>query len=213
MSATTERDAVIQMASSNPENALRRARGIDEPWFRCQALTFVAAAENDPKARERLVREALSAADEQSEPNRIVTVSAWPLRVMSRSGTQDALEKEVRRLLGIIATEPHAVRRADALFMLLDKLRDGPREVFLRLLDAFQAACLAMPAKAKKKEWLMRNGVEIAATVAPQRARALADLIHRPMLRRQAFEALERHGVHGQPAHRQAQPDAGPTQP
>lgn len=191
MSATTDRNTVHSIAATDPERALRLARGILEPWFRCQALAFVAERESDAKARERLIREALNAAGELGEPNRVVSVSAWPLQVLNRSGDSARLAKEVERLLSVIGAEPQAVRRADAIYQLLDKLQDAPSSVFGRLMDTFQAACLAMHGKAKKKEWLMRNAVFIAASVDPQRARALANLIQRPLLRQEAFKALE----------------------
>ncbi|HEY3269382.1 MAG TPA: hypothetical protein VGM37_20915 [Armatimonadota bacterium] len=193
MSATTDRDLVCRIASTEPERALRIARGIADPWFRCQALSGVAEAENDLKARRRLIRESLEAAGEQSEAPPIVMVSAWPLQVMCRSGWMDEVRTEVARLLALIAPEPHAVRRAHAVFELIYRLREGPEDIYPALLDALQAACLAMPPKAKKKEWLMRYGVVYAADIAPERARALAELIHRPNLRREAFAALERH--------------------
>lgn len=194
MSSSTDRAIVRQIASTSPEQALRLARGIDSPWFRCQALSTIAEVEADKKACLRLLKEALSAAWEQNEPNRVVTVSAWPLQVMAHRGWVEALMPEVTRLLAYLATEPHAVRRADALYVLMDKLRAGPLGIFREVLHAFEAACLAMPIKAKKREWLLRNGVEVAAAVDSEKARELAEHIRRPMLRQQAFEALDRAG-------------------
>jgi hypothetical protein len=42
MSATTQRDRAISLAESRPGEALKQARQIDEPWFRAQALAWVA---------------------------------------------------------------------------------------------------------------------------------------------------------------------------
>jgi hypothetical protein len=191
MSATADRNVVFHIAQTAPERALRLARGIRDPWFRCQALSYVAEHERDRRLRKRLIQEALGAAAEEREPNRVVTVSAWPLQVMARVRDVVFVRAEVGRLLNLIATESNPVRRGDAIFMLLDKLRDGPRDVFTTLLDALQAACLATHPKAWKREWLMRNAVEIAATIDPARARALAELIQQPRLRRKALEAIE----------------------
>lgn len=47
MSANAERDLVARIAPTDPARALEVARRIGDPWFRCQALTFV--AEQSPR--------------------------------------------------------------------------------------------------------------------------------------------------------------------
>jgi hypothetical protein len=64
--------------------ALRVARSIRHPWYRCQALAALAGAEPGARKRDELLDESLSAAYEQSEPNRIVVVATWPLAHLVR---------------------------------------------------------------------------------------------------------------------------------
>ena len=72
---TRDRDHVAKIAASRPDDALRIARGIDDPWYRCQALPFVAYNCTDIERKSRLLKESFQAAVETREPNRIVTVS------------------------------------------------------------------------------------------------------------------------------------------
>src|SRR3954469_1720155 len=114
-SSTHERDMVANIAKRQPARALQLARSITDAWFRCQALSYVALELSSTKERHSILNEAFSAASKLSEPNRVVTVSAWPLKVLSVHGDSRLLKSETDRLLTLIATEPSPVRRADAL--------------------------------------------------------------------------------------------------
>ena len=107
------RSRVDATAADDPKLALKIARAIKHPWYRCQALTTV--AENvRGKQRQDLLLAALKAAQEQAETNRIVTVSSWPLRVLANSNPEIA-EAHLDRLLELAEHEPHNLRRAHAL--------------------------------------------------------------------------------------------------
>ena len=99
--------------------AVSLARAIRHPWYRCQSLAIAGMEIDDPKLRLTLVDEALAAADELEEPNRVVTVASWPIEVLAAHGPTPRLQSEVERLLAVAGTEPHTLRRADALAMLL----------------------------------------------------------------------------------------------
>src|SRR5688572_1353761 len=70
------------LSLTDPREALKVARAIRHPWYRCQALSSVAEAWGTQGQKREVLEEALAVAAEQSEINRIVTVSAWPLHVM-----------------------------------------------------------------------------------------------------------------------------------
>ncbi|WP_235872850.1 hypothetical protein [Pseudoxanthomonas winnipegensis] len=118
------RARVWAMAPDDPEGAAVLARRIKHPWYRCQALARVAEF-SDGRNRAELLDAAIQTAQEQDEPNRIVTVSAWPLRVLvDRSPTQ--AESLVRRLIRVAQTEPHNLRRAHALQSLAFAVSRSP---------------------------------------------------------------------------------------
>jgi hypothetical protein len=76
--------------------AVAVARGIDPPWYRCQSLAIAAMEIDDPKLRLALVNEALTAAEQLGEPNRVVTVASWPVEVLATYGPAERLQGEVR---------------------------------------------------------------------------------------------------------------------
>jgi hypothetical protein len=78
MSATSERDQVNSLAKSDSRKALGKARGIDEAWFRAQALAWVARfADEDPRG---IAREAVKAAGECDDAYKRSAVRVGRLR-------------------------------------------------------------------------------------------------------------------------------------
>src|SRR5262249_12959382 len=94
-----------------------------------------------PRERMGLLKEAFKAAYELPEPNRIVSVAAWPLRVLVAVGSDNSLQ-EVHHLLATISEEPHGLRRLDGLGSILgavlpsEKLRNLVLPVFVQAADA-----------------------------------------------------------------------------
>jgi hypothetical protein len=125
------------------ERALRVARAIRHPWYRCQALSSVARAYESGPFALRLLEESLEAAYEQTEPNRIVTVASWPLGQLAKLDPM-AAAAVVERLLAIIAEEPHGLRRLDGLARLIiavasvSTLRELVQPVFVQTVTQSQ---------------------------------------------------------------------------
>jgi hypothetical protein len=143
MSGTRQRDHVTAIAATKPAQALELARRIEDPWFRCQALSIAAVHARDRRVRTRAIDEAFAAANELDEPNRVVTVSAWAIKALLVVG-DDArrVSAETGRLLQTIAAESSPVRRADGLRWLLGAVSTARREVAVSVAAAFGAACL-----------------------------------------------------------------------
>jgi len=131
------RARVHALLATNTREALAVARAIEHPWYRCQALAAVAEAIPLEKAR-GVLQQSLRAAHELEEPNRIVTVASWPVRVLVSREIEGAAE-EVERLLAIIADEPHSLRRAHALSMLFGSVFADPA-LRARVLDPLLAS-------------------------------------------------------------------------
>jgi hypothetical protein len=73
---TQQRTRVAAIAKTKPHEALELVRSIDDPWFRCQALSIAAVHVPDRRSAKVAIDEAFSAANELDEPNRVVTVTA-----------------------------------------------------------------------------------------------------------------------------------------
>ena len=168
-----KRELVAKLAGSEPARALELARSIPEPWYRCQSLAHVAWHLADRKQFENVIGEALSAAYEHDEPNRIVTVASWAVRAMVK-GSDRRLRSVVHELLNKIQRQPNPVRQADALFYLLEAVYSEPR---LRdvVLDALLDACERM--NSWKRPSLLSNIALVFARDDPDRAAQIVDMI------------------------------------
>ena len=188
MSPTRARDLTARLCESGDlARALETARDIRDPWFRCQALAFC-AKENDRPIRLNLLREAFDSAIEQKEPNRIVSVSAWPLGVLCEFGDNDELSLEVDRLILINESEQHPVRRADSLFYILRSIHKGPWHITKRVNDAFRTACES--GHGWKRDRDLRDASAWIAAHDHNEAMRLIDLIGILRVRRQALRNL-----------------------
>ena len=141
--STQQRDRVAALAKTKADEALALARSIEDPWFRCQALSIAAAQVRDARSRKSAIDDAFSAANELTEPNRLVTVSSWPVKALVLAGHVSSVSSHIERLLRVISAEPSPVRRSDALRYLLGSVSSGPTQVVRRVAREFAAACLA----------------------------------------------------------------------
>lgn len=158
------RARAYQLAPTEPQEALRTARAIRHPWYRCQALSTVAKHWGTKPQKRKLLGEALAAAQEQQEINRVVTVSAWPVRVLTEVAPDD-VTPHVQRLVTLANDEPHPVRRADALSALVSAVRDHP-SLPSTVVPSLVAALLA--GRGWRIDRLIRNYLEIVRRFMPE---------------------------------------------
>lgn len=193
---TIDRTNVTRDASPQSQQALRSARKIQNPWSRCQALSHLAKQCEDLATKNRLLSESFEAALQTVEPNRVVTVSAWPLNVLCNSGQDGKLKTEMNRLLAILSRESSPVRRADALNMMLGAILRSPRSLFWQVFDRFQQACLT-PLQNRKRnskgESLLAHWVLVVDRFDAERAQELLEVIEGPVLRERALNAMHEH--------------------
>jgi hypothetical protein len=169
----SKRNLVSQLALSEPLKALEVARSISDPWYRCQSLAHVAWNLEDRKQSEKVIGEALAAAYEHDEPNRVVTVASWAVRAMVKK-TDRGLGSVVDRLLNQIQREANPVRQADALVFLFEAVFYDPglRELVLGVL---LRACDQM--NSWKRPLILSNVALALAIDDPARASQIIDLM------------------------------------
>lgn len=119
MSATTHRDHAQNLAKSNPAKALVLARSNADPWFRAQALSWVARfAETDGEVLS-ITSEAARAAAECDNSYKRVAVRAWEVAALAERN----LSKQARSILDAVLKESGLIvplsSRAEALMLLL----------------------------------------------------------------------------------------------
>jgi len=169
----SKRDLVGKLVVSELPRALEIARSISTPWYRCQALAHVAWHLEDRVKFEKVIGEALSAAYEQKEPNRVVSVASWPVRAMVKR-TDRRLADVVDELLRRIALEPNPVCRADALLLLFEAVFYKPRLREL-VLDPLLRACDQM--NSWKRPRILSDITLVFAKDDPKRAAQILELI------------------------------------
>lgn len=119
MGAALQRDQACLLATTNPGKALDKARKIAEPWYRAQALAWVARfAENNAVA---IAREAARAAMECDDDYKQSAVRAWEIAALAERGfTVEARKSlsEATTLAKKSSPIPPAVKRSICCFRL-----------------------------------------------------------------------------------------------
>lgn len=186
---TQDRHRAKRLALSDPDEALRLARDIEDHWFRCQALALVAFRCESDAMRAAAITESFQAGWELGAVNRVVVASSWPLKVLCKKGGAERLEDEVRRLLAIIDTDRSPVRRAESLDFVLGALITAPRELFWQAYVRLEEACCAPLHGGKrnvKGEALLVQWMPVLHAFDPVRAEAALAMIQGPVLAERA---------------------------
>ena len=170
---TDKRALVGKLAGTEPDKALELARSISDPWYRCQSLAHVAWYLKDQLQSGKLTQEALTAAFELDQPNRIVSVASWAVRVIVKNGDQ-RLALVVDQLLDAIQLESNPVRQADALLFLFEAVYHEP-QLRDRVLDPLLCACEQM--NSWKRPRILSDIALVLAIDDPNRASQIIDLI------------------------------------
>lgn len=85
------RDRAQRLGETEPVEALKVARHIRDPWFGCQAISWVGRYWADTKFIE-ILQEAAEVATRASDPYQVVGAPAWPVRaLLERGASADAI--------------------------------------------------------------------------------------------------------------------------
>ena len=139
MSATLQRDHANTLAKSNPKKALAQARNLNEPWFRAQALSWVARfTDGDPVA---IASEAAKAAQECEDDYKKSAVRAWEIAALAeRDCTREARKSLSDALTLGKCVEPMS-SRSEALLLLLQAAFKIGRNEAKRVYEMLRASC------------------------------------------------------------------------
>jgi hypothetical protein len=96
---TAIRDSAIHLAPSDPGRAAEIARTIESPWYRCQALAWVARFAPEGQV-EALAEEALYSCHTARDMFQAVGASAWPVRALIERGRLAAATEALADILG-----------------------------------------------------------------------------------------------------------------
>jgi hypothetical protein len=106
-----------RMDPPDPKEALALARRVSDPWFRCQALAWVAR-----HASEELVSSialgSFNSARQQGDGYKAVAVSAWPVRALIERNRTEVLPEWLSEMLRRARGIENPVIRLDSLLLL-----------------------------------------------------------------------------------------------
>lgn len=139
MSATQQRDQAIRAARVSPKDALKAARHVSDPWFRAQALSWVARfTDADVIA---IAAEAEKAAAEGKDRYQQTAVRAWEIAALAeRHYLSEARERLCDTLLVARYVEP-ASSRSEALLLLLQAGAKITAEDAKNVYEVMKASC------------------------------------------------------------------------
>jgi hypothetical protein len=116
MSATLQRDQAGALAKTNPKKALDKARTVSEPWFRAQALSWVARfTDADPVS---VARQASKAASECDDDYKRSAVRSWEVAALAEREFTSEARTALNEALKVARTVQPISSRSEALFHL-----------------------------------------------------------------------------------------------
>jgi len=117
MSATQQRDQAADLAKRDSQEALAKARFISDPWFRSQALAWVARyTEDDPVKVASLAAKAASECDDEYKRT---AVRAWEIAALAEREHVIEARRGLREAVNQSKSVTPLASRAEALMLLL----------------------------------------------------------------------------------------------
>lgn len=148
------RDRCQELSKTDPEAALQLARAIDLPWYKSQALSWIARySENKACA---IAAEAADAAACGGDMYQRVAVRAWEIAALAERG----LVEEARRSLNDVITDAPMIEpsasRAEALMLLLHAALHIGKEQGDQVCAALVTTC------GKEGHWRCKRALKVA---------------------------------------------------
>ncbi|MBX3739594.1 MAG: hypothetical protein KF712_01280 [Akkermansiaceae bacterium] len=116
MSATLQRDQACALAKTSPKLALAKALTIPDPWFRAQALSWVARfTDDDPRP---IARQAAKVATECDDDYKRSAAKAWEIAALAERDFKQEARKCLQEAIQVARTVQPSSSRSEALLML-----------------------------------------------------------------------------------------------
>lgn len=139
MSATLQRDQVCALAKSNPMQALVKAKTVSEPWFRAQALAWVARfTDSDPVVVAKLAAKAASDCDDDYKRS---AVRAWEVAALAERNQPNQAERALKAAVALAEGVQPVSSRSEALFILFQAAFSIGRKQAEWVCERLDATC------------------------------------------------------------------------
>lgn len=139
ISATQLRHLAGRLAPTDPARALATARAIQDPWFACQALAWVARYAPDQQFI-KIIKESLRVCSTEIDPYRVVAPAAWPIRAIVERNHSELLPSVIPDLLRRTNNIENLGSRSEAVFMLFQAVFPAGRGSWFPVLQSLREA-------------------------------------------------------------------------
>jgi len=139
MNANQQRHLAGRLATTDPVRALATARAIEDSWFACQALAWVARYAPEPQFI-KIVKEALQVCCTEMDPYRVVAPAAWPIRALVERDHSELLPSIVPDLLRRARDIENMGSRSEAIFTLFQAVFPAGHRSWLPVLQSLREA-------------------------------------------------------------------------
>jgi len=170
-SSAAARDAAIECVREDIERAETLAVAVPDPWYRAQALAWVARYAPESEVS-RLAQLALAAAADCADAYLQAAGSAWVLRALMERNRRDEALAMLELVLPSVPRIVPAASRSEALFLLLQAMFASGTEVRRSLLFALASACDADPHWRIERNF--RDALVLMQPVDPEFVRTMA---------------------------------------
>ena len=161
------RDQASKLAPTDSTLALATARKIEDPWFACQALAWVARYAPDHEFR-RIVEESFRVGRKSRDPYKVVAAAAWPIRAIVEREQVRLLQSHISELLVLAKEIEILASRSEALFLLFQAVFPAGREYW------FQVSQSLLEASSPLISWRQRRNLLDAVQILWREDRMLA---------------------------------------
>lgn len=159
MSPTEQRDRVQALAKSRPREALQQARQVGDPWFRAQALSWVARFTEDDVVA--IAAEAAKAAAQGSDNYQQSAVRAWEIAALAERNHIQEARKRLHEVLAIARHVEPASSRSEALLLLLQAAAKIAHEDADSVYEVMRQSC--QPEEHWRCKRALRDGARMVA--------------------------------------------------
>jgi len=139
MSAALQRDQASQLAKTKPKKALEKARQVSAPWYRAQALSWVARfTDGDPI---EIAVQAAKAASECDDDYKRSSVRAWEVAALAERDLLPQAKKALKAAVKLAKNVQPISSRSEALFILMQAAVSIGRDEAVEVFEDLKSAC------------------------------------------------------------------------
>lgn len=185
--STRQREAACKLATIDSKRAYKAARVVEDPFFRCQALAWVARyADNDI---EGIVAAAFKAAEEAEDAFHRMSAPAWPLRALIELGRVEQAGERLQMQLDRFGQVMPDSSQSEALFLVFQAVHPAGQEFWQPIFDRLADVCVTTSHWRTVRN--LQEAILMIADEAPELASHMTDRLPVGRRRRQLERQLE----------------------